>query len=101
MPPRRKVHLPLTEPGEFDIGFSSAEDDTGPIASGNEDTDLLCGRCHKTLFLALTIEGFFAKLAEGLPTKASNRAAAGRRHPAVAVCNECGARNRLWPPPRE
>ena len=93
MPLRRKTHLPLTEMTDEDIGLECAGD---PIYSGDAtgDEDLVCGRCHRTLFLALSRDGVFAAIAKsGLPS-ADRR---GRRYPLVAIC-DCEAVNRVWPP---
>lgn len=93
MPPRRKTRLPLTEIGEEDIGFVC---EGTPIFSGTADEDLLCGRCHRTLFLAFTRDDLFAELQKLRPANAKRTAVSNRRHPIVAEC-DCGAINRVWP----
>lgn len=94
MPPRRKTHLQITEFEEEDVGF---EYDGSPILSGDGSIgeDLVCGRCHLTLFLALSREAVFSELAKGGVPFTDRH---GRRRPLTAIC-DCGAVNRVWPPP--
>jgi hypothetical protein len=94
MPGRRKIHLPLTEMGE-EVGLCVNENGDPIMAGdGSIDEDLVCGLCHRTLFLALNREGVFSQLEkDGWPTTSH-----GRRLPLLAVC-DCGAFNRLWPIP--
>ena len=96
MPPRRKTHLKLTMFSEEDTGLVCTD---GPIFSGKAETDedLLCGRCHRTLFLAMTRQDVCVELRRGMPTRL-NPALAQRNFPLVAEC-DCGAINRVWPPP--
>jgi hypothetical protein len=94
MSARQKTHLQITEFGEEEVGLSC---DGGPILSGDGSIseDLVCGQCHRTLFLALSREAVFTELAKGgMPFTDRH----GRRHPFVATC-DCGAVNRVWPPP--
>jgi len=92
MPARRKIHLPLTEMENEDIGFECPE--SGPILSGDgtADEDLVCGRCERTLFLALTRDDLYEALVKGFALTKTR----GRRFPLVAIC-DCGAINRVWP----
>jgi hypothetical protein len=92
MPPRRKIHLQLTEEGDEDVVFGC---DGTPIFSGTADEDLICGRCHRTLFLALSRNDLFALIAKTFPP-AAKTAVTGRPFPLVAIC-DCGAVNRVWP----
>ena len=88
--PRRKIHLPLTEQGA-ELGIVCSGD---PIFTGDGtiDIDLVCGRCHRTLFLALDRDGVFAEYEKhGIPLTSH-----GRKLPLVAIC-DCGAVNRVWP----
>lgn len=94
MPERRKTHLQITERNEGEVEIQCVG---GPILSGDGsiNEDLVCGRCHRTLFLALSREAVFAEFARGgLPFTDRH----GRRHPFAAKC-DCGAVNRVWPPP--
>jgi len=91
--PRRKTHLPLTEWYDDDIGLEC----TGtPIFSGTADEDLLCGRCHRTLFLAFTRDDLFDAITKMSPPGTPRTAVSNRRSAIVAVC-DCGALNRVWP----
>jgi hypothetical protein len=94
MPPRRKTRLQITEFGDEDTGFAC---DDGPILSGDGSIgeDLVCGQCLRTIFLALSRDAVFDELAKsGCPLTDRH----GLRHPFVAKC-DCGAVNRVWPPP--
>jgi hypothetical protein len=93
MPPRRKIHLPLTEAYEDDLGFEC----TGtPIFFGTANEDLVCGRCHRTLFLGFTRDDLFAAIAKMRSPNAPRTAVSDRRPPLIAIC-DCGAINRVWP----
>jgi hypothetical protein len=89
---RRKTHLAVIEgPEEDEIEFVC---DGNPISSGTENEDLLCGRCHRTLFLGFSREGLLDAITKDLgPTRT---AADKRRYPLAVQC-DCGAHNRVWP----
>lgn len=91
---RRKTRLEVIEPDESTFALSS---DGHAILSGDGtiNEDLVCGRCHRTLFMALSREDVLTALArEGLDFHDQH----DRRHPMVAHC-DCGAYNLVWPPP--
>lgn len=94
--PRRKTPLELSEFHDADVGAFQCVD--GPILSGDGTIaeDLVCGFCHRTLFLALSRDGVFAEIGRRLGRPATD--AHGRREPLLAVC-DCGKVNRVWPPP--
>lgn len=93
MPPRRQTPLQLTAQEPEDTVFECTG---GPIFSGDGSLpdDLVCGRCHRTLFLALSVDGLFDLLA-GVGRFTDPH---GRRKPLLAQC-DCGVLNRVWPPP--
>lgn len=90
MPARRKIHLQLTEQGDYDLGLV-CEGDPIYCGDGSHDEDLVCGRCHRTLFLALSRSDVFAFIAKNFGSKPFRRP-----FPLVAEC-DCGATNRVWP----
>jgi hypothetical protein len=91
---RRKIQLEVIVPDEDTFALAC---DGHAILSGDGtiNEDLVCGRCQRTLFMALSREDVFPALArEGLDFRDRH----GRRHPIVACC-DCGAYNLVWPPP--
>jgi hypothetical protein len=91
---RRRTHLQVIKPDENTFALSC---DGHAILSGDGEIneDLVCGRCHRTLFMALSREDVFTAIArKGLDFRDRH----GRRHPMVAHC-DCGAFNLVWPPP--
>jgi hypothetical protein len=94
MPPRRKTHLPLMD--ELEEDYIGIEYEGHPIASGTENEDLICGRCHTTLFLGLSRNGIFEYLAKESPPKRPRAGHARQQFPLAAIC-DCGAVNRVWP----
>jgi hypothetical protein len=91
---RRKTALEIIEPDEDTVALSY---DGHAILSGDGtiNEDLICGRCHLTLFMALSRDDVYHALArKGLDFRDRH----GRRHPIVAQC-DCGAYNYVWPSP--
>lgn len=92
---RRKTRGQIVEDAGDEAVFGV---DEGPLLSGDENENVLCGRCDRTLLLGVARENAWRALRStmGLADPHAGTAAADRPYPVYVEC-DCGATNRIWP----